>query len=259
MEEINNPPISPDYVPKEYQVPFDIVEIPSQGILYKNKKKSVKVEYLTAFDETILSSPNISNSGNMTDILINRKVKDLGFDPLDLLVCDRVAILLYLRSTAFGHEYKQLVVDKSGEIIEGTIDLSSLKQKKLSINPDGDGLFDFVLPTINQVVKFRFLTGRDELEIDELDSNYIKKTNDNISNKLFFMLVKQIVSINGVTDKIKISNMLKNLTLKDSRLLRKYISEIEPGIDFETIARIPGGDSVTCFLRFNSSFFFSLL
>lgn len=192
----------------------------------------------------------------MTDILINRKVKDLGFDPLDLLVCDRVAILLYLRSTAFGHEYKQLVVDKSGEIIEGTIDLSSLKQKKLSINPDGDGLFDFVLPTINQVVKFRFLTGRDELEIDELDSNYIKKTNDNISNKLFFRLEKQIVSINGVTDKIKISNMLKNLTLKDSRLLRKYISEIEPGIDFETIARIPGGDSVTCFLRFNSSFFF---
>jgi hypothetical protein len=256
MEEKINNPVSPDYIPAEYQVPFDVIEIPSQGILYKNKNKSIKVEYLTAFDETILSSPNISNSGNMTDILINRKVKDLGFDPLDLLVCDRIAILLFLRSTAFGHEYKQLVVNKLGDVVEGTIDLSSLKQKKLSINPDADGLFDFVLPTTNQIAKFRFLTGRDEAEIDELDANYIKKTNDGISNKLFFRLEKQVVSINGVTDKIKISNLLKNLSLKDSRLLRKYISEIEPGIDFDTTAGIHGGESVSCFLRFNSSFFF---
>jgi len=42
--------LSPDFVPEEYRTPYDIIELPSQGILYKNKVKSVKVEYLTAMD-----------------------------------------------------------------------------------------------------------------------------------------------------------------------------------------------------------------
>ena len=46
------------------------------------------------------------------------------------------------------------------------------------------------------------------------------------------------------------------LTIKESRLLRKYMKDIEPGIDFNTTARTPGGASVSCFLRFNTSFFF---
>ena len=31
--------MSPDYVPEEYSVPYDILELPSQGLLYKNKSK----------------------------------------------------------------------------------------------------------------------------------------------------------------------------------------------------------------------------
>ena len=51
--------LSPEYVPDELTTPYDVLELPSQGILYPNKQGSIKVEYLTALDETILTSPNI--------------------------------------------------------------------------------------------------------------------------------------------------------------------------------------------------------
>ena len=257
MENQHIPQIDPTHIPAEYQVPYDVIDLPSQGLLYPNKKSNVKVEYLTAFDETVLSSPNISSNGGIMDILIERKVKDLGFDSLDLLYSDRVAILLYLRTTAFGPEYTQLVYNEdTKKLEEGIIDLSKLKQKKLTVKPDENNLFDFTLPQCGKNVKCRFLTGRDEKDMDILDKNYMEKNKTDISNRLFFRMEKQVMSIDGETDKIRISNLLKNLSIMDSRKLRKYIGDIESGIDFQTEARMPGGASVSCFLRFNTSFFF---
>lgn len=248
--------LSPDFIPEEYRTPYDIIELPSQGILYKNNKKSVKVEYLTAMDETILTSPNISNGGKIIDILIKRKVKDLGFDPSDLLIGDRTALMIFLRVTAFGEDYTQLVFNsKSGEFEEGVINLSSLKQKKLTIRPDENGEFEFLLPKSNKKVTFSLLTGKDEEIIDIREKEDLKRNPDGVSNKLIFTLEQQIKSIDGERDKIKISNILKKIPIIDSRSLRKYIEEVTPGLDFKTIARTQGGESVDTFLRFNTTFF----
>lgn len=248
--------LSPDFIPEEYRTPYDIIELPSQGILYRNNKKSVKVEYLTAMDETILTSPNISNGGKIIDILIKRKVKDLGFDPSDLLIGDRTALMIFLRVTAFGEDYTQLVFNsKSGEFEEGVINLSSLKQKKLTIRPDENGEFEFLLPKSNKKVTFSLLTGKDEEIIDIREKEDLKRNPDGVSNKLIFTLEQQIKSIDGERDKIKISNILKKIPIIDSRSLRKYIEEVTPGLDFKTIARTQGGESLDTFLRFNTTFF----
>ena len=45
---------SNDYGQQNFTLPHDVVTLPSQGIFYKNKKKSIKVGYLTASDENIL-------------------------------------------------------------------------------------------------------------------------------------------------------------------------------------------------------------
>jgi len=248
--------LSPDFIPEEYRTPYDIIELPSQGILYKNNKKSVKVEYLTAMDETILTSPNISNGGKIIDILIKRKVKDLGFDSSDLLIGDRTALMIFLRVTAFGEEYTQLVFNsKSGEFEEGVINLSSLQQKKLTIRPDENGEFEFLLPKSNKKVTFSLLTGKDEEIIDIREKEDLKRNPDGVSNKLIFTLEQQIKSIDGERDKIKISNILKKIPIIDSRSLRKYIEEVNPGLDFKTTFRTQGGESVDTFLRFNTTFF----
>ena len=39
---------------ENFNLPHDVVQLPSGGIFYKSKKKSIKVGYLTANDENIL-------------------------------------------------------------------------------------------------------------------------------------------------------------------------------------------------------------
>tara|TARA_Y100000310_G_C20685615_1_gene818744 strand:- start:2665 stop:3441 length:777 start_codon:yes stop_codon:yes gene_type:complete len=248
--------LSPEFVPEELSTPYDILELPSQGILYPNKKKSIKVEYLTALDETILTSPNIIANNKVIDTLLERKVKDLGFDHLDLIEGDRTAIIIFLRATGFGEEYKQLIYNpETDDYEEGTINLSELTHKKLTVNPDENGLFDYELPISKNKVKFKFLTGRDEKIIEDQDNELMKRNNTDISTRLLIKLERQVMSINGETDKIKISNLLKKLKIMDSRSLRKYIEELEPGINMSVNARTRGGESVPTFLTFNRSFF----
>ena len=248
--------MDPNFVPEEYKVPYDILELPSQGLLYPNKKSKVKVEFLTAYDENVLTSPNILNSGKLIDVLIERKVKDLGFDHNLLLEGDRMAIVLFLRVSAFGEKYIQPVIDpKTNKLVEGEIDLTTLKNKPLTVKPDENGLFDFSLPKSNKSVKFRLLTGKDEEEIDVVDKQTMERNKNDVSTKTTLRLERSIMEINGEKDKIKISNILKALPIMDVRKLNKYMSDIEPGVDFKTTARTQGGESVTCFLRINKNLF----
>ena len=46
-------------------LPYDVVTLPSEGIFYKNKKKSVKVTYLNASDENLLASQSLQGSGDL--------------------------------------------------------------------------------------------------------------------------------------------------------------------------------------------------
>ena len=248
--------INPNHVPEEFKVPYDVIDLPSQGILYPNKKSSVKVEYITANDENILASPNIIANNHGLDILLKRKVKDLGFDIDNLLEGDRIAILIYLRSTAFGPDYTQLVISND-EVVEGIVDLSKLNYKKLTVNPDEMGEFDYELPSSKIKVKFRLLNGKDEKEISDIDEK-IKPQNDGISSIETLRLERCLMEVDGERDKLKMSWSLKNNTIKlmDVRALKKYITEIEPGIDTKTQARIHGGDSVDCFLKIGRSFWF---
>lgn len=248
--------MDPNFVPEEYKVPYDILELPSQGLLYPNKKSKVKVEFLTAYDENVLTSPNILNSGKLIDVLIERKVKDLGFDHNLLLEGDRMAIVLFLRVSAFGEKYIQPVIDpKTNKLVEGEVDLTTLKNKPLTVKPDENGLFDFSLPKSNKSVKFRLLTGKDEEEIDVVDKQTMERNKNDVSTKTTLRLERSIMEIDGEKDKIKISNILKALPIMDIRKLNKYMSDIEPGVDFKTTARTQGGESVTCFLRINKNLF----
>ena len=88
------------------QIAYDVVTLPSQGIYYQNKKKSLRVAYLTAADENILSAPNLIQSDSVIEELLKRKVLDKDIDIDDLVGEDRQAILIFLRNTAFGSEYE---------------------------------------------------------------------------------------------------------------------------------------------------------
>jgi hypothetical protein len=248
--------MAPNQVPDELKVPYDVLELPSQGLLYPNKKSTVKVEYLTAMDETILTSPNLSQNGKFLSVLLDRKVKDLGFPTEDLLEGDRLAILIWLRSTGYGEIYNQQVYDSNvNDFVTSEINLTDLKQKKLEISPDENSEFDYLLPNKKYLVKFKFTTGKDEEIIDTIDEDRQKRYGSEISERVMIKLEQQVTEINGERDKIKISNILKKLPILDARHLRKYISDNEPGMNLNVKASIPGGGSVDTFLRFTRDFF----
>ena len=156
--------MDPNYVPDEYKVPYDVLELPSQGLLYPNKKSSVKVEYLTAYDENVLTSPNILASGRLIDVLIERKVKDLGFDHKLLLEGDRMAIVLFLRVSAFGENYVQPVIHPiTKKVVEGEIDLTKLEPKHVTVDNNistmiAPNQFEVTLPSTKRKIVFQLLT-----------------------------------------------------------------------------------------------------
>ena len=195
--------------------PYDVIPLPSEGKLYKNKKGKVKVAYLTAADENLLTSPNLLGSDDFLEILINRKLLEYDLRYSDLLPGDRDAIMIWLRSTGYGEMYPVTVLDENDTPFETEIDLSTLKVKNLNIEPDQDGLFTFILPLSKSVVRFKLLNMG---EIDELVklAQFLKEENDLVNTEATLILENQIVEIDGNRDKDFISNFIETLPISDS-------------------------------------------
>ena len=234
--------------------PYDIIPLPSEGKLYKNKKGKVKVSYLTAADENILTSPNLLESGDFLQILINRKLLEPDLRYNDLIPGDRDAIMIWLRATGYGEMYPVTIFDENDKPFDTEIDLTKLQVKNLTVEPDSDGLFTYKLPLSGTMVKFKLLNIG---EIDELEklAKFLKEENNLINIEGTLLLENQIVEIDGNKNKDYISDFIDTMRIMDSKSLKKYISDINCGIDTNVTFRTPGGESVTRFLPFTLKFF----
>lgn len=239
----------------QYQVPFDVIPLPSNGILYPNNISTVKVEYLTAADENILTSPNLVQSGKVFKILLEKKIKNLGFPIDDLLVGDRNAILLFLRATGYGEEYPVKITDpNTGDSFESVVNLNTLKIKELTLKPNENKEFEFVFPISKKKIKFRMLTSKDEEELVMLAESKLK-SNMSVSSILTDRMVRQIMEIDGVRDKILIETQVMQLIARDALAFREYYEKSEPGIDTRIKAVTPSGSLIETFFRIQPNFF----
>ena len=115
------------YGQENFSLPHDVITLPTGGRFYKSKKKSVKVGYLTAADENLL----MSNSADLVTQLIRSKLYEPDLKSDELMQGDIEAILIFLRNTAFGPEYRINLVDPdTGDKFETTILLDELNIKK---------------------------------------------------------------------------------------------------------------------------------
>ena len=233
--------------------PFDVLPLPSEGKLYQGRKSSVKVAYLTTADENILTSPNLVESGDFLEILINRKLLEPNIRYKDLLPGDRNAIMIWLRATGYGEMYPVQIYDEiSDEPFDTEIDLSKLNTIKLNIEPDSDGLFSFILPLSKANVRFKLLTVGD---IDRLEKIVLANKDNIINEEQTLILQNQLVEINGNRDRNFINDFVNNLRVMDSQKLRDYIKSIDCGVDMNITVRTPGGGSIKTFLPLTTKFF----
>lgn len=145
---------------------YDVIQLPSNGQCYKSKVDRVPVAYLTAYDENIITSPNLYKDGLVIDFLLKNKVVNSDINVDDLVSGDADAIILFLRATSYGPDFPIVVKDPdSGEQIDTVIDLTKLKPKEFKLIGDENGHFEFTTPLRKDKIKFRYLTRNQERKL----------------------------------------------------------------------------------------------
>ncbi len=240
----------------QFEIPFDVIELPSKGLLYPGADSTCKVQYLTAADENILTSPNLIKNGKVLDVLLERKVVNSPVPIKDMLVGDRNAIMIWLRATGYGEIYPVKLTDpNSAEEFEYDVDLSNMKTKELTVQPDENGYFDFELPKSKKKIKFKLLTVGDESSIIKRSEARNKAIKSQISNTLTYRLEQQIVSVDGNADKSYIAQFIQYMPAYDSLKFREYSDSIEPGIDLTVDVEGPSGEVFPSVIPIGLDFF----
>ena len=234
-------------------IAYDVIELPSRGIHYTTKKKSVRVAYLTASDENILSSPSFLSTNTVITELLKRKIldKDLPID--EIVEEDRQAILIFLRNTAFGSEYSLTITDdKTGESFTANVDLGSLKLKDFNLTEDSNGEYSYTLEKSKTDVTFKFLTQKQEAEIEKIKESWNGNGIAPIVTKQLEMMIK---SVGGTRDALKIRSFIEIMPIKDSQDFRKFTQNNKPGLDLTQQVTTPSGEDVQVKIGFGVEFF----
>ena len=234
-------------------LPHDLVTLPSGGIYYKSKKKVVKVGYLTASDENIIASALSNPSSNIITTLIRNKLYEPELKVEELLDGDIEAILIFLRNTSFGHEYSFSITDtKTNKKFETSILLDELNIKQTEVTPDENGHLTTILPRSGDTVKLKLMSYGEQRELELIINQYpVGRTVPSITLRLN----KEIVSINGNEDKIFISTYVEKLPIMDSKYIRKFLNDNNPGLDLKRTVKTPSGEMVDINITFGVEFF----
>jgi len=238
---------------ENFNLPHDVVQLPSQGKFYKNKKKSVKVGFLTASDENLLVSTNKISSDQLIQRLIRSKLYEPDLSPSEMLEGDIEAILIFLRNTSFGTEYTFNIVDpETGKNFEKTINLDLLSFRVPEIEPDDNGFYLTKLPKSGALIKLKPLTFGDSDEIERMSDSYPANM---VVPKVTWKLMRQIVEINGSTSKEEIAKFVDTMPIMDSKYINNFIKNNEPRIELNREVIAPSGKKVNVRITFGAEFF----
>jgi hypothetical protein len=239
---------SRDYAQNNFSLPHDVVPLPSQGVFYKTKKKSIKVGYLTANDENIL----MGGGNDMTQTLLRSKIYEPDVRIEDLLEGDIESILIFLRNTAFGPEMELNLIDPiTKKPFKGTVRLDELNINKGQL-PSEDGTFTTMLPKSQTSVKLKPMTYGEIMEVQKMVESYPQ---GRTAPKITWRLNKQIIEINGVQDRSEISKFIDQMPIADSKYIRKFMDDNEPRLDLTRTVIAPSGEKLTVNVGFGVDFF----
>ncbi|MFW6242704.1 MAG: hypothetical protein ACOC2W_00935 [bacterium] len=218
---------------------YEIVKLPSEGKFYSNGLSEVKVEYMTSKDEDVLTSVSLIEKGEVFNELLKRKIKTPGVNVNELLDGDRSAIILFLRTSSYGPYYDVRVPHpETGKPFETKVDLTKLKYKEMTKEPDEEGLFQVQLPMRKKTIKFRLLNHSEIIKLQKKAEELQNEFNEEYSQFNTMKIKAHVVSIDGKTDRSYINKFIDAMPALDSFTIRKEILNVQPEIDmnyeFET-------------------------
>jgi len=229
-----------------FEIPVESVPLPSRGVIYSEGgslfgKDTIDIKPMTAKEEDILTSRAYIKNGTVLTKLLQSCITDKSIDPDKIISGDRNALLVSLRITGYGSEYDvEVDCPECGTKSKQSFDLSQLQIKRLEVEPVslGQNLFEVKLPVTKKSVKVKFLTGLDERDM-MITNERRKKSGMKVESMITDRLGRSIVSVDGITDRNKLSFFVKNLPARDSLALRRFLDKHEPGIIMKSWMNCP--------------------
>lgn len=232
------------------------LELPSRGLLYPQGHPAaqgwIMVRPITTKEEEILVTERFHKQGVAIDMILSRCILTKGINTLDLLSGDRLHILFYLRAISYGPEYSFRTKMRDGSEQEIKTDVSKLTIVTL---PDG-----FAEPWVAQIdgttYELRLSRGKDEQEAIVEQMRNKKKSPNAPNSAPTDALRRQIVSINGDTDRDNIVEHVGRMIAKTAHALRAEIVKNAPGPQLKIdVINQETGDSEEINVGITESFF----
>jgi hypothetical protein len=144
--------------PDEKLIPWEECYLPSRGLYYGWPDGMIQVKAMGQVAEKILSTQRLAQTGQSMDYLFRECCRfPQGFDPLDLLLGDRIFLLYFLRGITHGQMYEFAITcpNSSCEAVSThAYDLNDLASTIVSAKPElGREPFKVVLPYISKAAK----------------------------------------------------------------------------------------------------------
>lgn len=201
--------------------PFDLINLPSGGLYYANKKSKIFVKFLTSHEERILASPYLIEDGFALKTVLENCILDDDIKAEDLIVGDVQAISMFLRSTAYGDKITfELECPECGRKIEPVMYISKMQSKDVEVLPGEDGLLHCELE--GHTFKIKVPTFKDETEFNA--------TGKESRMDRFQYLVQDM---DGYRNKKDIGIKLQSMSIVCGRKLNEFINKNTPGVNPE--------------------------
>lgn len=263
--------------PHDQLIPWEDCHLPSRGLYYDNWPDStVKVRAMGQTAEKILATQRLAQSGQSIDYLFRECCMfPENFDPINLLLGDRVFLLYFLRGITHGNIYEFAFTcpnEDCAAISTHRYDLNELAQTIVWANDAmGNEPFRVMLPYLSEAynrdvwVSVRFLRAYDANDIiarrktkrtaiakpggvrtrmrqqgqGPLNVQQQRQQNQQLDDAITDNLEKVIVNIMGAGDQLQIRTLVKNMHAKDTATIREWLRNNSPGIDNTVLVGCP--------------------
>lgn len=229
------------------------VQLPSRGVLYDGKVPDgeIGVRKLSSTEEELLLSSGTRGTERMDQILKACLQLPGGENALpheELLMSDRMAALLALRTITFGPHYEfnykcnfcgqmqKAEVNILEDLEESTPDIIQMRMREKEGRDDFQITepFEVILPDNGAVLMMRFLRGKDEKRLTAKTKRTMMQSVDRGDRSYLFRFALQIVTINGEDVPIAKKEVFvrsPDVTAKDTAAMRIAVDDREPKID----------------------------
>jgi hypothetical protein len=209
--------------------------LPSRGVLYEDKLPGGRVSLhpMTAKEQSLLQTQGGGVIGKLDALIATCCKLPQALSRAELLLTDRLAILLTLRTKTFGPEYSfQWRCKHCAAFNTAKVDIVRDLEEKTA-PPTLKEPIEVTLPQRGCVVAMRFLRGVDEETLLRNAKRLKMQSNDGDDQSYLMRVAMQLVTKDGepfgnILDK---QRFVENLSASDLVYLEDEVSEQEPGID----------------------------